>query len=469
LKIKTLGDRFMKIKIIIPALFFLLMAGCDLKEINADKTAKKNQPNILLLFSDDHQQDLIHGLGNSYIHTPHLDQLIAEGMTFTNAYAQTPTCVPSRASLLTGTSPLTHKSFYPKYSGTFNEALETWPETMKKAGYHTFWTGKWNAHGSPAKWGIEQTDALKVGGMGPHLMTVNRQGNPATGFSSELFADAAIDFLNSEHSKPFFMTVAFTAPHDPRTPPMEFRDMYVPNEMPIPANFYSKYPYEDGYAAIRDEVLLPYPRNVDKLRKEIALYYGLISHMDKQIGRILATLEKRNLKDNTIIIYASDNGLALGHHGLLGKFSFYRHSFNVPLIMSGPRIPKNTKSNIPIYLHDLFPTICEMTGSAIPETVESKSFFPIIAGKTAPIHPYIFGALSNLKRSVTTERFKLVRHYHDKNTKAPSKDEYLFFDLKNDSLEMINQINNPKFSTEIERLKLVLRDWQREKGDFLVP
>lgn len=448
--------------------FIVLFTGCKSSNMkNAREVVEIKKPNILLLFSDDHQQDLINALGNPYIQTPNLDSLVSNGLTFTNVYAQAPTCVPSRASLLTGTSPLTHKSFYPSYAGTFNEELEKWPETMKKTGYITFWTGKWNANGDPAKWGIEKTDALKLGGMGPHEMTVNRNGVPTSGFSSELFADAAIDFLNETHDKPFFVTVAFTAPHDPRTPPEEYKDMYHPNEVPLPANLYSSYPYEDGFAAIRDEVLLTYPRNVDSLRQEIADYYGMISHMDTQIGRILGALDKRGLKENTIVIYVSDNGLAVGHHGLLGKFSFYRHSFNVPLVMNGPNIPKNKKTGTNVYLHDLFPTICEMTGTPIPETVESKSFLPVIQGGNQPVHDYIFGALSNLKRSVTTERFRLVRHYHAEDSEAPSKAEYLFYDLKNDPLEIVNQIDNPEFVEEITHLKTILGNWQKEKQDFL--
>lgn len=199
------------------------------------------------------------------------------------------------------------------------------------------------------------------------------------------------------------MTVAFTAPHDPRTPPQEYKEMYSPMEVPLPANFYSEYPYEDGYKTIRDEKLLPFPRNVDSVRNEIALYYGMISHMDTQIGRIIKTLDDNGLEKNTIVIYASDNGLAIGHHGLLGKMSFYRHSLNVPLIIRGEGISENVKTDAYVYLSDLYPTICDIVGIEIPKTVETKSFLPILKGDSTIINEFMFGALSDLKRSVTSK------------------------------------------------------------------
>jgi len=466
-QIFKLQEMTLRLNLLTLFLLTVIMLSCKNKNTGGYDKSQDAQPNILLLFSDDHQADLINALGNPYIKTPNLDRLVQQGTTFTQTFTETPTCTPSRASLLSGCSALTHNSFYPNYSRAGNEDLEKWPQTMQNAGYTTYWTGKWNACGKPEQWGIENYSRVFRKGMGAHTMTLTEKDTSYTGFSSELFADAAIEFLNQDHSKPFFLSVAFTAPHDPRTPPGKYRDMYNPMEVPLPANFYSEYPYEDGYKNIRDEKLLPFPRDVDSVRKEIALYYGMITHMDAQIGRILDVLKQRGLDENTIIIYASDNGLAIGHHGLIGKFSFYRHSLNVPLIISGKGIPENHRSNAFVYLHDLFPTICDMTGIEIPETVEYKSFLPILKGDTTPIHDYMFGALSNLKRSVTTKDYKLIRHYHDKK-KSVGKDEYLFYDMNNDPLEIINQINNPKYAEEIARLKIILEIWQKEKKDFLL-
>lgn len=447
-------------------LFILALAFSRCNQSAVTVEQESTQPNILLLFSDDHQASAINALGNPYIKTPNIDKLVAEGTAFTQTFTETPTCSPSRTALLTGCGSLTHGTFYPKYAGSVNENLKRWPQTMKDAGYKTFWTGKFNTHGKPHEWGVEETSRIYPRGMGDHNMTFKEDGKVVEGFSSELFADAMISFLDKKHDNPFFATIAFTAPHDPRTPPGKYKTMYNPNEVPLPANLLSHYNYDDGYENFRDEVLIDYPRTIDNVRQEIADYYGMISHMDEQIGRILDALKSNGLDENTIVIYCSDNGLAIGHHGLLGKFSFYQHSLNVPLIMRGPSIPKNTKTDIHVYLHDLFPTICEMTGVEIPETVESKSFSSVLKGDNNPVHEYMFGSLSDLKRSVTTRDSKLIRHYHSENSNTGT-DEYLFFDMNNDPLEIINQIENPEFSDEIALLKEVLKNRQIEKKDFL--
>lgn len=440
--------------------------GCVQNQPERDK--KVSQPNILLIFSDDHQASAINALGNPYIKTPNIDKLVHEGTSMIETFTETPTCAPSRAALLTGCGSLTHGTFYPSYTQGANKSLKRWPQVMKEAGYNTFWTGKFNAHGKPKEWGIENTSLIFQQGMGDHNMTIKENGKETKGFSSEIFADAMIDFLNEPHDKPFFATVAFTAPHDPRTPPGKYANMYKPNEVPLPANFMSQYNFVDGYDEIRDEVLLLYPRKVDDVRKEIADYYGMVSHMDEQIGRILDAIKQNQLEENTIVIYTSDNGLAIGHHGLLGKFSFYDHSLKVPLVMKGPGIRNNYKSDVRVYLHDLFPTICAMTGIDIPSTVESKSFVSALNGDNTIIHKYMFGSLSNLKRSVSTKDFKLIRHYRSNwHGQIKGTDEYLFIDIKNDPLEIINEINNPEYAESIAELKEVLKKRQIEKGDFL--
>ncbi|QZT38982.1 sulfatase-like hydrolase/transferase [Halosquirtibacter xylanolyticus] len=460
----NLNSRF---KTIIHRLSFILLL-LILVDLPSNAAGKRKQPNILLLFSDDHQATAINALGNPYIQTPNIDKLVDEGTTFTKTFTETPTCAPSRTALLTGCGSLTHGTFYPKYSQSVNKNLKRWPQTMKDAGYETFWTGKFNTHGKPMEWGVDQTARIFPRGMGDHEMSFKENGKTITGFSSELFADAMINFINQKHDKPFFATIAFTAPHDPRTPPGKYATMYKPNEVPLPANLLSHYNYNDGYDQIRDEVLIPYPRDIDTVRKEIADYYGMISHMDTQIGRILDALEKSGIDKNTIVIYASDNGLAIGHHGLMGKFSFYGHSLQVPLIMRGPKIPENYRTDTYVYLHDLFPTICDMTDISIPETVESKSFLSVLKKKKQPIHEYMFGALSNLKRSVSTREYKLIRHYKSK-TENKGTDEYLFFDLRNDPLEIKNEINNPLFASKISELKEELKREQIAKKDFLDP
>jgi arylsulfatase A-like enzyme len=138
-------------------------------------------------------------------------------------------------------------------------------------------------------------------------------------------ADAAIEFLRSQNgSRPFFAYVAFTAPHDPRQPPEPFRTTYAARRPPLPGNFLPQHPFDNGMVHnLRDENLGAWPRTEPMIRDQLAEYYGLISHLDHEVGRILGALEDTGLASRTLIVYAADNGLALGSHGLLGKQSLY--------------------------------------------------------------------------------------------------------------------------------------------------
>jgi arylsulfatase A-like enzyme len=357
---------------------------------------------------------------------------------------------------------------YPRYSSAFNKELlpATWPTSFKKVGYRTFWTGKWNTFGRPADFGIDETSRVFKGGMGSHKMTFVEDGKKVTGFSSELFADAAIRFLKtvSENERPFFATVAFTAPHDPRTPPPLYKQMYDPSTISAPPSFMPVHPFDDGYFNIRDEKLLPRPRDRDEVAEEIAAYYGMITHMDDQIGRILDALDATGKRKNTLIIYLGDHGLALGNHGLLGKMSMYSHSTETPLIIAGPGIPKGEVRDALAYLHDLFPTTCSLAGIPVPDSVEGLDLSPVIRGERKDVRDYIYCANSNLQRMVRDQRYKLMRFYRDEKRKMGSN-RYAFFDLVKDPHELHDLIDAPKHQKRIADFKDRLAEWQERMGD----
>ena len=428
------------------------------------------RPNVVFILADDHQAGLIHAMGQPAIQTPNLDRLVAQGMTFTNAHAEIPSCQPSRATILTGTSGFTHKTMHPNYSAGMDRSLLpfTWLRAMQTVGYETVWVGKWNAWGKPEQWGVDVVRCLFSAGMGSHQLKLkDPDGTTYEGFSSTMFADAAIGYIEARPEKPFFLTLSFTAPHDPRTPPQEFKDMYPPETMIVPENFMPEHPFDDGYLTIRDEKLLPRPRTKEAIRKELADYYGMISQMDQQIGRVIDALEASGQLENTLLIYCGDHGLALGQHGLLGKFSMYEHSVRTPLLIAGPGIPNAQQSDALVYLHDLYPTVCEMAGAEIPETVESSSLLPVIEGREAKVRDLIFCANSNRQRMVRSDRYKLIRFYRDE-TKQWGTNRILFFDLENDPLELNDLSGNPEYQELIQRYSESLANWQAERGDFLI-
>ncbi|MCX8036448.1 MAG: sulfatase-like hydrolase/transferase [Candidatus Sumerlaeia bacterium] len=426
------------------------------------------KPNILFLFADDMRADTIAAHGNPHIQTPNLDRLVSAGYSFRTNYCfggdSGAVCVPSRAMLMTG------KTWFRIDTNTLKGTV-LMPEVLQQHGYVTFATGKW--HNGQPSWlrAFQKGKNIMFGGMSDHTKVPVRDLGPdgrlteqRTGekFSSELFADSAIEFLNQhDGKKPFFCYVAFTAPHDPRMPPMEFRQMYYRNLPPLPANFLPQHPFDNGaMRGGRDENLAPWPRTEAVIRDQLAEYYGLITHMDGQIGRILDVLKQRGFADNTIIVFAADQGLALGSHGLLGKQSVYEHSMRCPLIFAGPSIPQGKSTTAFTYLHDVFPTLCDVLGIAPPADVEGVSLRPLWEGKKERVRDSIFLPYIKLQRAVRDERWKLICY--------PRISHMQLFDLQNDPDEKTNLIDRPEFAPHVQRLLALMKEWQAKVGDDVV-
>ncbi|HIN79622.1 MAG TPA: hypothetical protein EYN00_00955, partial [Planctomycetes bacterium] len=334
-------------------------------------------PNILWIVSDDQRADTIGALGNATIETPALDRLVASGTTFSQAYCMGSTsgavCAPSRYMLMTG------RSLHRLSGNVFDIPRDevTIAQSLRQAGWHTFASGKWHSGIAAFQRSFGAGGEIFFGGMGSHTALQvhdyhadgkypKEASHPLGAFSSTAFADAAIEFIEergaSEDGQPFLACVFFTAPHDPRTPPPAFADMYPADEMPLPGNFLPEHPFDNGEMKIRDEKLAPWPRTPAEVRRHLAAYYGMISQMDHQVGKLLDALETSGLSGNTIVIFTSDHGLAVGSHGLLGKQNLYEHSTRVPLVISGPGIGASESFDLPVYLHDLVPTVASIAG-----------------------------------------------------------------------------------------------------------
>lgn len=439
--------------------------------------ASPKPPNILFLFADDQRFSTIRALNNPEIQTPNLDKLAGAGTAFTNACimggTQGGVCVPSRAMLMTGRALFrVPRGMVPNpYSPELpDSAWTTFPETLRKAGYTTFGTGKW--HNRPPSYARSFEDGANIffGGMSNHLQvpvhdfdpTGRYSGKPRIGekFSSELFSDGAVKFLNQHRGdKPFCLYVAYTAPHDPRMAPQAFRDRYSPGRIALPANFLPEHPWDNGNLRGRDESLAPWPRTPEIVREHMAAYYAMITHLDEQIGRVLEALEKTGQAGNTIIVFAGDNGLALGQHGLFGKQSVYDHSVHVPLLMAGPGIARGARRDGLCYLLDLFPTLCDLAGVAVPASVDGKSLAPVLRDPKARTRDSLFHAYVNFQRAVRTERWKLILYNVD------GRRHTQLFDLGNDPLETRNLAGDARQGGRIRELTALLKDHMKTAGD----
>ncbi|MCA9076260.1 MAG: sulfatase-like hydrolase/transferase [Planctomycetaceae bacterium] len=423
-----------------------------------------DRPNVLFLFADDQRPDTVGAFGNDVIQTPHIDSLVNGGFRFERAYCLGSTggavCVPSRAMVNSG------RSLY-----RINNQLKDIPtagQTFGEQGYVTFGTGKWHNGAESFLRSFQQGKAVFLGGMNDHTKvplvdvtngeTTNKR--IGDGFSSTLFADAAVEFLKTRNGeKPFYAYVAFTASHDPRQFPDEVAEMYPPDEMPLPTNYLPQHPFFNGWMTGRDEALAPWPRTKTIIRHQLADYYRLISHMDQQIGRILQALNESGHAENTIIVYSADHGLAVGSHGLLGKQSVYEHSMGTPLVFKGPGIPAGKSSPAFAYLFDIFPTLCEVTGVTPPEGVEGQSLAPIWRGKSHSVRSRVFLAYENYMRSIRTDRWKLIRYPHINRTQL--------FDLTNDPHELTDLANDHRQAQRVANLFAQLEQAQVDYADTL--
>ena len=441
---------------------------------------KSRAINILIIYSDDHSYRALGAAGNTDVLTPNLDKLAKSGLMFTQAHVmgghQGAVCIPSRAMLLTGR----YVNRLPGDGSTIPDSIVSLPEVLRTQGYNTYHTGKWHSDKASHSRMFSTGGDIFFGGM--HFPKFGGQEHPtvylydSTGvydekrkrtsdtYSTTLYADHAIQFLSSTtaKAKPFFCYVAFTSPHDPRTPPDKFSRMYDPEKIPLPANFLIKHPFDNGDLNVRDEQLLPVPRDPDAIKKDIALYYGMVSEMDAQVGRILETLEKSGLKENTLIVFAGDNGLAVGQHGLLGKQNLYEHSIRVPMILSGPGVPMNKKTDGFTYLSDITPTIFDYLQLPRPSSVEGRSLLPVIQDPSKKVRSSIYNVYGHWSRSIKSEDgFKLIVYNVDGIATTQ------LFNLKIDPWEIKDLSKDQAYSEKILQMRNLLKQQMAAAFDNL--
>lgn len=442
------------------------------------------KPNILFIFADDQCFDTIRSLGNHEIQTPNLDHLVAEGTTFTYCYNMGgwngAICVASRTMLNTGRYIWHAKNVDNDLKAEVAEG-RFWAEHMKSAGYRTYMTGKWHVKFDAAKT-FDVTADIRGGMPNQTPSGYNRpfegQADPWSPFDpkfegfwqggthwSEVVANNTLNFLEDSKasSQPFFMYIAFNAPHDPRQSPEKYVKMYPEEKIEVPANFQPLYPYCEEIGAgknLRDEKLAPFPRTEYSVRVNRQEYYAIITHMDYQIGRILEALEQSGERKNTWIFFTADHGLAVGQHGLIGKQNMYDHSARVPFIVVGPGVGKGQKNSSSIYVQDVMPTILELAAVPKPEHVDFHSVLPLLSGqRSESYYPAIYGSYIDLQRMVTKHGYKLILY--------PKISKARLFHVAEDPHELRDLFEDPQTKSISNQLFEALRQLQKENGDEL--
>jgi arylsulfatase A-like enzyme len=397
-------------------------------------------PNVLFVYTDDQAFDTIHALGNKDIRTPTLDALVGRGFTFTNAYCQggqsPAVCVPSRTMLLTGRSTFRTPPYNAK---TYDKP--TLGKVFREAGYATLCVSKPGNSFRPAHDHFEKV---------VHIPHVGAETNAKC-------ADAVLDWLKADDGKkPFFVYYAPSMPHDPRTAEKEYHAEYNPAKLTLPKNFMAESPLDIGVRDIRDEKLVKYPRDEKEVRQHLADYYACITSLDHHLGRILEAIKAAKKLDDTVVIFTSDQGLAVGgRHGLMGKQNLYEH-FKSPLVIAGPGIPKG-KSAALVYLHDLFPTACELSGVKVPAECDGISLVPVLNGKKDRVRESLFAVYTGTQRMVRDDRWKLLWF--------PKLGKFQLFDLKTDPDELTNLVDAKEHSEKLAVMKKLLSAQQEYFGD----
>ena len=481
----------------------LIVAGCG-------QTDKSIRPNIVFLFTDDQTYETIRALGNEIIQTPNLDRLVYAGSTFTHAYNMGgwngAVCVASRSMMISGQYIWRARQKEDLWKRRDTTAVrQTWGRLMSEGGYNTYMSGKWHIQAPavdvfdkvkherpgmpPDAWGkggggrrvIEavknnrDVDAVMPAGYNRPKDERDNSWSPSDpkfgGFWeggrhwSEVVKLDALDFIAEASVKedPFFLYLAFNAPHDPRQSPQEYIDKYPLTKIPLPENFLPEYPWKDSIGnsrLLRDEALAPYPRTEYAIKKHRQEYYAIITHLDEQIGDILDALDASGKMDNTYIFFASDHGLSLGQHGLIGKQSLFDHSIRVPLLLAGPGIPKGKRFDQDVYLQDIMATSLELAGIEKPAYVEFNSFLDIISGEVKESHyESIYGCYIDHQRMIRKDGYKLLVY--------PGIKKILLFDLTKDPKEINNLADHPGHAVLVKSMFNDLMDLQKRMGDEL--
>ena len=476
---------------------------------NAAADAPK-QPNILFIFSDDHAYQAMSCYPRPLAvnETPNLDRLAKSGMRFDRCLVTNSICGPSRAVILTGK--YSHANgFYNNTNSRFDGAQTTFPKLLKSAGYTTALIGKWHLVSQPT--GFDYWHTLP--GQGIYYnppMNDNGKQVKHEGYTTEIITDLSLDWLKNrrDKSKPFLLMCQHKAPHREWSPSLKHLGKYEKTKFPEPATLFDNYAGRGKPEHNQDmtlaktfsplDVKLNPPPGINAEQKAIwDAYYGpkneqfrkanlsgddltrwryqrymhdyisCIASVDDSVGQMLDYLVESGLEENTIVVYASDQGFYLGEHGWFDKRWIFEESLRTPLLVRWPGVTKPGTSNADIVSNvDFAATFLDAAGVTIPADLQGKSLRPILSGQTPAdwrksfyYHYYEFPGPHDVARhyGVVTDRYKLVRFYdYDK----PDYEEWELFDLKTDPQEMKSVYGDPAYAeiqaqlhTELKRLR----------------
>ena len=433
--------------------------------------------NVLFILSDDQGPWAMGCAGNSEIETPNLDRLAATGMRFENFFCASPVCSPARATLLTGRIPSQHgvhdwiaagdtiAKYEPARNGELIEYLKDQPgytDLLSAAGYHCGISGKWHLGDSHHSQKSFEYWAVHAKGGGPYFnapMIKNGEAYEEPAYVTDVITDNALRWLDEQETdeRPFYLSVHYTAPHSPWSRENHPADVYD--------HYYNDCPFEsipDGLPTPEWVQYLSIPVETPEKRREyLSGYYAAVTAMDRNIGRLIDWLEDRGLREETLIVFTSDNGMNMGHHGVYGKgnatfpMNMFEESVKVPFIVSNPTcVPQASVNSNLVSQYDFMPTLLEYVGIENPQAdqLPGKSFAGVLrrAETAADSHIVVFDEYGPV-RMIRNWRWKYVHRY------AYGHNE--LYDLRNDPAEAHNLSGNANYNSVEDGLRTRLAKW----------
>jgi arylsulfatase A-like enzyme len=423
---------------------------------------KPSKPNIIFILTDDHRWDALSCMGHPFIETPHLDRIAREGILFENAFVTTSLCSPSRASFLTGQYAHTH-GVVTNHTPWNNKNI-TFIEYLKKVGYDTAFIGKWHMPGKglPKLRGLDHFISFtKEGGQGVYYdcpliidgVKTERKGK----YITEDLTDFALQFIGKKRNKPFCLYLSHKAMHFGYRPPEHLNHLYDNVDLKLPSESDTWITYTNNHPFVG--ALLP-------MNFMYRNYCETVVSVDEQIGRMLKKLEEMGIINNTVIIYAGDNGHFWGEHGLYDKRLAYEESIRIPFIVRYPELIRDPgrRARQMVLNIDLSPTLLDLIGIGIPPHIQGKSLRPILESKNAqgrrswlyehfPVFPIHIPGIT----AVRTESYKYIEYQKDIRPKE-------LFDLESDPREKKNIINTKRGVQLTAELKKELEGLKKATG-----
>ena len=416
------------------------------------------RPNVVFVMPDQMRAQAMGCMGNPDVRTPNIDRLAGEGVLFENTLANTPVCCPARAILMTGQ--YCHRNGMVANDLRLHESRNTIAKVLRKGGYRTGFIGKWHLDGGPRLPGFVPPGPRRQGFEfwaanecshshfktqyfrdAPEPIPINR-------FEPEAWTDLALEFLRAgkKDQRPFFLCVFMGPPHDPYQAPEQYARLYDPAKLTMRPNW-------------RAQEKTPGP-------KEISAYYGAITAIDDQVGRLQKELDSLGMAEDTILLFSSDHGDMLGSHGLPLKRKPWEESIRVPGIIRYPRRVKAGRRETALLSHiDFVPTILSLCGAPIPGGMQGQDLSRLVLGNTrkGPDSAFfqIFGPYFGDRSPKAWRGVRTARYMYARNTDGP----WVLYDLERDPYELNNLVGDPAASSIQQQLDARLVDWMRRTGD----